>query len=315
LLLLNGEVYTSWASHCDNPPYSGWIIAYKQSGALQQTRVLNIGPNSQGNGPAIWHGGGGPAADSAGYIYVMAANGAFETTLDANGFPSAQDYGNSYLRISTAGQTLAVVDYFAMWNAVSESTADLDLGASGPILLPDLVDGSGNVKHLAVGVGKDGTIYIVDRDSMGRFNSSRNNIWQQVDGAVSPSTRSTDAYFNAKLYVADVGPLKAFSIADARLSTAPTSVSAASFGYPGGSPVISADGNSNGIVWAIDNLSPAVLYAFDATNLTNELYDSNQAAHGRDHFAAGVKFTVPTVADGKVFVGSKTGVGVFGLLQ
>ncbi|HEY6824421.1 MAG TPA: hypothetical protein VI195_08270, partial [Steroidobacteraceae bacterium] len=257
---------------------------------------------------------GGPAADAAGYICVMAGNGAFETTLDANGFPSAQDYGNSYLKISTAGQQLAVVDYFAMWNAVSESVADLDLGASGPIILPDLTDASGNVKHLAAGAGKDGNIYIVDRDSMSKFNSSRNNIWQEVDGALSQLARSTGAYFNGRLYLADVAPLKAFSITDARLSTSPTSVSVC-LGYPGGPPVISANGNSNGIVWAIDHASSAILHAFDATNLAVELYNSTQAANKRDQFGAGVKFTVPTVVDGKVFVGSKTGVGVFGLLH
>ena len=314
LLLLNGEVYTSWASHCDELPYSGWIIAYSQSGVLQQTQVLNIGPNSQGDGPGIWQGGGGPAADSAGNIYIMAGNGAFEPTLDANGFPSAQDYGNSYLKISTAGQQLAVVDYFAMWNAVSESVADLDLGASGPILLPDLTDGTGKVKHLAAGAGKDGNVYIVDRDSMSKFNSSRNNIWQELDGALAKYARSTGAYFNGRLYLADVGPLKAFSITGAKLSTAPTSVSVA-LGYPGGPPVVSAHGNSNGIVWAIDHSGVVILHAFDATNLAVELYNSNQAANGRDKFGVGVKFTAPTVADGKVFVGSKTGVGVFGLLH
>ena len=164
------------------------------------------------------------------------------------------------------------------------------MGASGPIILPDLTDGAGNVKHLAVGVGKDGNIYVVDRDSMGKFNSSRNNIWQELDGAVSQLMRATGAYFNGRVYVADVAPLKAYSVVDAKLSASPTSVSSVSFGYPGGSPVISANGNNDGIVWAIDSLAPGRPHrnAFDVgRTLDEKLYNSNQAANGRDHFGAG----------------------------
>jgi hypothetical protein len=241
----------------------------------------------------------------------------FETTLDANGFPNAQDYGNSFLKISTLNSgTLAVADYFAMWNEVSESIADLDLGGSGPILLPDFADGSGTVHHLAVGAGKDGNIYVVDRDSLGKFNSSRNNIWQELDGAVSHGVRSTGAYFNGRVYWSDRDvPLKAFSISAAKLSATPTSQTGVSFGYPGTVPVVSANGVSFGIVWAAEVTSPGVLHAFDASNLATELYNSNQASGSRDHYGDGNKYTSPMVADGKVFMASKTGVGVFGLLH
>ena len=315
LLLLGGEIYTLWASHCDNLPFTGWIIAYSASGSLAQTQVLNLGPNGN-EGPGLWQGGGGPAADPAGNLYIMAGNGPFETTLDSNGFPNAHDFGNSFVKISTAGGRLAVADYFAMWNVLSEANdqADLDLGGSGPILLPDLTDSSGNVKHLALGAGKDGNIYVVDRDSMGKFNPSKNAIWQEVDHAVPRGMRTTGAYFNGRLYLADFnGTLKAFSITNARLSTTPTSTTPMVFAYPGTAPAVSAHGNAAGIVWAIQNANPAVLRAFDASDLADELYDSKQAG-GRDAFGNYVSMTVPTIADGRVFVGSTVGVAVFGLL-
>ena len=144
LLLLNGTVYTSWTSHCDGAPYYGWIIAYSAS-TLSRTAVLNVAPNSGGAGPAIWMSGGGPAADSAGNIYLLTANGAFETALDANGFPKNQDFGNSFLKLSTAGGSLSVADYFAMYNEVAESAADEDLGSGGAMLLPDMTDSTNTV--------------------------------------------------------------------------------------------------------------------------------------------------------------------------
>jgi chitodextrinase len=315
LLLLNGEIYTTWASHCDNTPYTGWILAYDQK-TLLQTRVFNIAPNSKDLGPAIWMSGGGPAADSAGNVYVLAANGVFETTLDTNGFPNAQDYGNSFLKIATLNRSLAVADYFTMWNEVSESIADLDLGSSGPILLPDFADGTGTVRHLAAGAGKDGNLYVVDRDSLGKFNTSRNNIWQELDGVLPHGVRSTGAYFNGRMYWSDRDdPLKAFTISAAKLSASPTSQTSVLFGYPGTVPVVSSNGINSGIVWAAEVSNPGVLHAFDANNLATEFYNSNQASGGRDHYGPGNKYTSPTVADGKVFVGGKTGVGVFGLLH
>jgi hypothetical protein len=314
LLLSNGTVYTSWTSHCDHPPYSGWIMGYNET-TLAQTSVLNIGPNSN-SGPAIWMAGSGPAADSAGNIYLLSANGPFETTLDNNGFPNKQDFGNSFLKLSAGATTLTVADYFAMSNDVSESSADRDLGAGGEMLLPDLTDSTSTVRHLVVGAGKDGTLYVVDRDSMGKFNAGSNNIWQQLPGALPGGVFSSPAYFNGAVYYADInGSLKAFPITNAKLGNASPAQSTMQFPYPGSSPVVSANGTANGIVWAHENNNPAVLHAYDATNLTHELYNSNQAAGNRDQLGPGNKFITPAVADGKVFVGTQGSVAVFGLLQ
>jgi len=314
LLLLNGTIYTSWTSHCDIAPYTGWIIAYSES-TLARTAVLNVAPNS-GAGPAIWMSGGGPAADSAGNIYLLTANGAFETP-DASGFPSLRDYGNSFLKISTGGGALTIVDYFTMFNEVAESSADQDLGSGGAMLLPDLTDSTNTVRHLVIGAGKDGNIYVVNRDSMGKFNAAGNSqIWQQLSGAVPSGIWSTPAYFSGTVYYGDAGAtLKAFSISNAKLSGQPQSQSPSQFAYPGTAPSVSANGTSNAIVWAHENSNPAVLHAYDAANLAHELYNSNQAAGGRDQFGAGNKFITPTVADGRVFVGTTAGVAVFGLLH
>jgi hypothetical protein len=315
LLLLNGTIYTSWTSHCDIAPYTGWIIAFSGS-TLARTAVLNVAPNS-GAGPAIWMSGGGPAVDSTGNIYLLTANGAFETTLNATGFPSMQDYGNSFLKISTAGGSLSIVDYFTMYNEVAESSADQDLGSGGAMLLPDLTDSTNTVRHLVIGAGKDGNIYVVNRDSMGKFNALDNSqIWQQLSGAVPSGIWSTPAYFNGTVYYGDSGAtLKAFSISNAKLAGQPQSQSASQFAYPGTAPSVSANGTSSAIVWAHENSNPAVLHAYDAANLAHELYNSSQAAGNRDQFGAGNKFITPTVADGRVFVGTAAGVAVFGLLH
>jgi hypothetical protein len=314
LLLVNGTIYTSWTSHCDNSPYGGWIISYAQS-TLARNGVLNIAAHSSA-GPAIWMAGGGPAVDASGNIYLLTANGAFETTLDANGFPSNQDYGNSFLKIASAGAGLAVLDYFTMSNEVAESNADQDLGSGGELLLPDLMDSTNTVRHLMVGAGKDGNIYVVDRDSMGKFNASSNKNYQTLNGVLPGGIWSTPAYFNGTLYYGDVsGTLKAFSISSAKLVATPQSQSATQFTYPGTAPSVSANATANGIVWAHENTTPqAVLHAYDATNLAHELYNSNQAAANRDQFGAGNKYITPIVADGKVFVGTSTAVAVFGLL-
>ena len=315
LLLSGGTIYTSWTSHCDAPPYYGWIIAYSES-TLARTAVLNVAANSGGEGPAIWMSGGGPAADSGGNVYLLTANGAFDTTLDANGFPSGGDYGNSFLKLSTAGGTLTVADYFSMSNTVSESADDADLGSGGILLLPDLTDSGGTVRHLAVGAGKDTNLYVVNRDSMGKFNSNSNNIWQQLSGALPGGIWSTPAYFNGMLYYGNSnGALVAFPVSAARLAGTPSSSGATKYTYPGTSPAVSANGTGNGIVWAHENSSPAVLHAYDASNLAHELYNSSQAANGRDQFGAGNKFITPAIADGKVFVGTQSGVAVFGLLN
>jgi len=314
LLLLNGVIYTAWTSHCDNSPYTGWVIGYNAT-TLAQTSVLNVAASNAGGGPAIWMAGGGPAADSAGNIYLLTGNGAFETTLDANGFPNQGDYGNSFLKISTSGGTLKVADYFAMYNEVSESNGDVDLGSGGAMLLPDLMDSGGTTRHLVVGAGKDGNLYVVNRDSMGKFNPNNNNqIWQELPQVLGGGIWSTPAYFNGTVYYGPQGGrLLAFTVTNAMLGGSAASQSATSFGYPGTAPAVSANGTTNGIVWAHQNGGSAVLHAYDASNLAHELYNSSQAANGRDSIGAGNKFFTPTIADGKVFVGTTNGVAVFGL--
>ena len=311
LLLLSGTVYTAWTSHCDQTPYNGWIIGYDES-TLAQSQVLNVTPN--GSEGAIWQAGGGMAADSAGNIYALVANGTFDTTLDASGFPFQGDYGNAFIKLSSAS-TLQVTDYFDMDNTVAESNGDVDLGSGGAMLLPDQTDSTGVARQLAVGAGKDGHLYVVNRSNMGKFSMSNNAIWEDMPGALPGGIWATPAYFQGTVYYGDVGgTLKAFGIQQALLGKTPTSQTSISFAYPGTAPAVSANGSSNGIVWAVQNSNPAALHAFAADNLATELYNSNQAANGRDNFGTGNKFMTPSIANGKVYVGTPTGVAVFGLL-
>ena len=313
LLLLNGVIYTTWASHCDAGPYTGWIMGYNET-TLQQTSVLDVIPN--GSDGAIWMAGDGPAADSSGNIYFLDGNGTFDDTLNSNGFPEHGDYGNAFIKLSTSGNSLSVADYFTMSNTDAESNADQDLGSGGEMLLPDVQDTQQNTWHLAVGAGKDGHIYVVNRDLMGKFNTSNDSaIHQEIDtNGLSGGVWSMPAYFNNVVYYGAVSDhLRAFSIANAKLATPASSLSATSFGYPGTTPSISANGTSAGIVWAVENNGSGVLHAYDATNLATELYNSNQAANSRDHFADN-KFITPMIANGKVYVGTPNSVAVFGLL-
>jgi hypothetical protein len=311
LLLLNGVIYTSWASHCDIRPYTGWIMGYSES-TLAQTSVLNVTPN--GNEGAIWMAGAGLAADTLGNIYFLDANGDFDTTVNAQGFPSDGDYGNAFMKLSTTGNELAVADFFEMDNEASENGSDTDLGSGGTIVLPDLTDGSGNTWHLAVGAGKDSNLYLVNRDSMGKFSANNSTIYQELAGALPGGVFAMPAYFNSTIYYGSVGsPIQAFTFANAKLSTSANAQTSNSFGYPGATPSISANGTSNEIVWAVENTSPAVLHAYNASTL-NELYNSNQASGGRDQFGAGNKYITPMIVNGKVFVGTTNGVAVFGIL-
>ncbi|MGB8028485.1 MAG: pyrrolo-quinoline quinone [Terracidiphilus sp.] len=311
LLLMNGVIYLGFTSHCDSEPYTGWLMGYNES-TLAQTSVLNLTPN--GSEGSIWMAGAGLAADSSGNIYFLDANGTFDTSMNASGFPSSGDFGNGFMKVSTSGGTLAVADYFEPYNTVNESDNDIDLGSGGALVLPDLTDASGAVHHLAVGAGKDANIYVVDRDSMGKFNPQNNNaIYQEIFGQIG-GVWSMPAYFDNTIYYGAVSDtLKAFAITNAQLASTPSFASVTSFPYPGTTPAVSANGTSNGIVWAVANSSPAVLYAFDATTL-QELYDSNQAANGRDEFGNGNKFITPMIINGKVYVGTPSAVAVFGLL-
>jgi len=310
LALVNGVVYTTWASHCDIGPYNGWVIGYNESN-LSRVSVIDLTPN--GNDGAIWGAGAGPAFDANGYLYMLMANGTFDTTLTPGGFPINGDYGNAVVKLSTASNSLSVSDYFTMDNTVGESNMDQDLGSGGLILLPPLNDAESVSRNLAVGSGKDGNIYIVDTGNMGKFHPNVNTLFQELPSAVG-GVFSTPAWFNGILYYGGSGDhIKAFTFSGGSFEPNPTATTSQTFEYPGATPSISAYGKQHGIVWAAENSGNAVLHAFNAGDLT-ELYNTTMAASSRDAFGSGNKFIVPTVANGKVYVGTTSGVGVFGLL-
>ena len=306
LLESGNAIYTAWSGLWgDCGSYSAWVIAY-DAGSLKQTSAIDLVPNNHGGG--MWMGGGGPAADASGNVYVISGNG-FGDTPGTN-----SSYGNSFVRLSTSSG-IKVGDYFTPFNTLSEDNADADFGSAGPLLLPDLTDASGATRHLAVGAGKDGNLYVVDRDNLGQFNSTRNNVYQQFPLS-SGENHSSPVFFNNTVYVGPTNsPLKAFPVSKALLATSPSSQSSHIFGGNGTVASISANGKSQGIVWALD-WGASTLFAYDATDLTKELYDSNQAASNRDHFSAvGGHFITPMVANGRVYIGTKSSVAAFGLLH
>jgi hypothetical protein len=322
LLLHNNIVYTAWASHCDIAPYTGWIIGYHVN-SLARVRVLNVDPNGNpgspflpdGSGNSFWGSGAGLSVDNNGYLYGLTANGPFGEP-SSNGFPKSGDYGDTFLKLSA--QTLNVVDYFTPYNQAQEAAADTDLGSGGTLVLPNMTAASGEILHLAVGAGKDGNIYLVNRNRMGKINlktSDNSNIYQEVTLGVS--IFGSPAYFNGYLFYGGVNAtLEQFTFHDGLLSASATSATTISFGYPGTTPSVSSSGSDSGIVWAYENASSgnAVLHAYNALDLTQELYNSTQAPNNRDAFGAGNKFIVPTICNGKVFAASTNSVGVFGLL-
>jgi hypothetical protein len=309
LLLTGGTVYLAWASHCDIRPYTGWIMGYNIN-TLAQTTVLNLTPN--GNEGAIWNAGAGMATDGSGNIFLLDANGLFDSTLNSAGFPADGNYGNAFLRLTTSG-SLAVADYFEMDNESQENGSDTDLGSGGTLLI-NQKDAAGKIWQLAVGAGKDSNLYVVDRTNMGKFSSSKNNIYQELPSVLPGGIWSMPASLNSNIYYGPVGsPLLMFQFKNAKLLTTAVAKTSNAFGYPGTTPSVSANGGQNAIVWATENTNPAVLHAYNAKTL-QEIYNSNQAANARDHFGAGNKFITPMIANGKVYVATATGVGVFGLL-
>ena len=310
LTLVNGTIYMGWTAHCMSGNYNGWLMAYSED-TLQQTSALPVTPNgSQGS---IWMAGSGMASDGAS-VYFIDGNGTFNPTLNAQGFPVDGDLGDAFIKLS-ATPTLVATDYFAMYDVVAQAAADNDFGSGGAMLLPDQTASDGTVKHLAVGAGKDTHIYLVDRDNMGKFNSTTNNIRQELIGVLTGGIWGSPAYFNNVVYYGgQTDALKALPISNALLATTPSSQSPTTFAYPGATPAISANGTSNGIVWAAENGTVGALHAYDATNLAHELYNSNQAGT-RDQFGPGNKFITPMIADGKVYVGATNGVAVYGLLN
>jgi uncharacterized protein (TIGR03437 family) len=300
LLLLNGVVYAAWTSHCDSRVYHGWITAYDAKD-LHQVAVFNSTPNA--NRASFWMGGAAPAADAEGNVYAVSGDGQFD--------PPGSNFGDSVIKFSSSG--LTVIDYFTPFNQLHLGQADLDLGSSGALLLPDSV-GSPEHRHLLICAGKEGRIYLLDRDRMGQFNTvSDSQIVQSVEGAIS-SLYGGPAYFNQTVYFAASNDrLKAFRISGARLETAPSSQSAQAFSYPGAVPAVSANGSANGIIWLTDSSYGGTLRAFDASNLTLELYNSRINA-SRDGMGPFVRFSTPVIANGKVYAGTGNSLAVYGLL-
>src|SRR4029077_1848725 len=239
LLQIGGTIYTTWGSHCDAGPYTSWVMSYSAD-TLHQTSVVNLVPN--GNDGGIWMAGAAPAADASGNIYFIVGNGDFGTSLDSKGFPANHNCGNCFVKISSSAP-LTLLDYFATSDTVSKSAADSDFGSGGPVLLPDMADSTGKTRHLAVGAGKDTAIFVIDRDNMGKFNTSKNNAYQQINSQLSGGVWAKPSYFNGVVYYGAVGDsIKAFPVANATLANSPSSQSSATLGYPGAAPTISANG-------------------------------------------------------------------------
>jgi hypothetical protein len=303
LLLLNGVVYTTWTSHCDIGQYHGWLIGY-DARTLQQVAVYNSTPN--GSLGAFWAGGAAPAVDSAGAIYLVSANGIFD---HASGGP---DLGESYIKLSSS-RPLAVLGSFTPFNQLSLNDSDLDTGSAGVVLLGDEA-GSTAHPHLLAGAGKEGRIYLLDRDQLGGWNSqSDSQIVQSLPGAIPGGLFGNPAYFNRTLYFCGASQgLVAFPVANAQMGTAPSSHAPEQFSYPGCVPSISSNGPNGAIVWALE--SSGTLHAYDAGNLANELFNSNQDV-SRNALGTYVKFSVPTVVNGKVYAGTQNALVVYGLLS
>ena len=305
LLLQNGQVYIAWASHCDIGAYHGWIMSYNKT-TLKQTGVLNLTPNGSLGG--VWQSGAGPAADSTG-VYFATGNGTFDADQGGG------DYGDSILRLSApAGGKLPVKDFFTPYNQDILNNTDADLGSGGVVLLPNQ---TGPYKHLLIQAGKEGSIYVIDRDGMGKYNPNNNNQIVQFLPTVVGGLWSMPAFWNNTLYIGGAGDnLHQFSFdpVAGKLSSTPLYQTPTFFNFPSTTPSVSSNGTVNGIVWALStDTAPAILHAYDATRIDKELYSSSQKV-GRDAPGQPVKFAVPTIANGKVYVGTRNRLAVYGLL-
>ncbi|MGH9521577.1 MAG: pyrrolo-quinoline quinone [Terriglobales bacterium] len=304
LLLLNGTVYIAFASHGDYDPFLGWVLGY-DAHTLQQNVVF--APTPDGAGGGIWEVGDGPAADAAGNIFLAVSNG------DYNAYSGGRDYGDSAVKLSPANGTLKVQDWFTPYNFQQLNDLDHDLGSGGAILLPDQSSGPA---HLMVAGGKGGQLYVINRDSMGHNHVADNNqIVQQI--ALTGPLFGVPAAWKSYLYVQALrGPLQCYTNNGGQFTM--TSNTGETFGYPGSSPAVSSSGDTNGILWTLDasawDNGPAVLHAYDATDCSKELYSSAQNG-SRDQAGTAVKFIVPTVANGKVYVAGSHSLTVYGLLK
>jgi hypothetical protein len=307
LTLVNGVVYLGFASHCDNYPYHGWLIGYDVADLSLKT-FFNATPNGSDGG--FWQSGNGPACDSSNNLFMITGNGTFNPT---NG-----GYGDTFLKFSTATGALQVADYFTPYNQAYLNAGDLDLGSGGPLVLPDEA-GSTKVPHLLVGAGKQGVIYLINRDKLGGYNRHNNSRIVQTISKAIRSCFDTPAYFNKNIYYVGVGDvIKQFSITKGKIRAKPVARGPSLFGFPGATPSVSANGTNNAIVWAVqsdayDSSGPAILHAYSATNVAKEIFRSD-ANGGTNAPGPAVKFSVPTIANGHVYVGGQYSLTVYGLV-
>jgi len=307
LLLVNGKVVIIWASSCDVGPYYGWIIAY-DAHTLAQAGVVNISPNAGESG--IWQGDAGPAADSQGNIYLISGNGKFTAATGGH------DYGDSVVKLGFTSDGLEVRDYFTPSNQAKLNDTDGDFGSGAPILLPDQPSPH---PHLLLAAGKAGILYELDRDNLGKFHAGDDSHAVQavptgIDSFGAP------AYWNGHVYYfLSADYLRDYPLQNGRLPKEPAAKGTTQFTDPGATPAVSANGTKSGIVWVLSTKTwdgpdrNAVLYAYEAQNVAHQLYNSNQE-FDRDHAARSVRFAIPTIANGRVYVGTKREVEVYGLL-
>jgi len=307
LLLEGGEVYLTWASSCDIGPYHGWVIAY-DAHTLHQRAVLNTSPD--GGDAGIWQSDAGPAADDEGNVYVATGNG------DFNGAKAGgRDFGDSVLKLRLEGQRLVVRDYFTPFNQKVMDAKDWDLGSQGPVLLPKQ---AGVHPHLLVVAGKEGKLYLLDRDKLGKFQEGSDS--QIVQTIKVKDAYGAAAYWNGHIFFTDRSDVtRDFTIEDGLLVAKGMTARMSS---PGATPIVSADGTKDAILWVVSTKEwneahmdrPAVLHAYDARDITHELYNSEQKSE-RDRADMTVRFAIPTIADGHIFVGARGRLDVYGLLN
>jgi hypothetical protein len=335
LALVNGVVYVAWASHCDDVPYHGWVVGFDAQ-TLSPISVISSTPNATSSnvglaGGGIWQGGAAPAADAQGTLFLATGNGVFDNAVNGIGFPNQADFGDSILKLvgdpgssaanpNANGWGLKVADFFTPHDQANLEATDADLGSGGVLVLPDQLSRSpSQFPHLLVQAGKTGTIYLVNRDQMGKFHATDDSqIVQSLPGAIG-GVWGMPAYYNQAVYYSgQEDELKGFRLSSGKLSATPFAKSTTHFGFPGATPSVSG-GVTNGVVWALQtdaygNGGPTILHAYAADSL-KELYNSTMAAGSRDVPPGGtVKFTVPTIVNGKVYVGTSSSVTVFGEL-
>ncbi len=301
LALANGRVYVAWASHDDTEPSHGWLIGF-DAATLEEVQVFNFSP--RGHLASVWQSGGGPAVDASGNLFLVTGNG----TYDAN--VGGPDWGETVMRFDTSGSNLVVRDWFTPSDYQFLNGIDRDFGSGGVMLLPDL---PGVQRHEALVCGKQGILYLLDRDNLGHFNPLSDHVLQTIQ--LPTGVYSTPAYFDGAIYTGPINGhiLRYALLPNGMLATTPSSMSTEKYGFPGVSPVISADGTSNGIVWSLATGAPGALCAYDAADLSRTLYSSATLAQ-RDGTGVTNKFTVPIVADGHVYVAGGGALSVYGLI-